>query len=95
MRWSRIRSYSCFFLAAEGWIGEDDVEAACLSARAALGVENGLRQPLRFRLKTFDQIGLAIDDRFEQAELRFTWLVGTQVATLVAIIAVLVGALFR
>jgi fatty acid desaturase len=33
--------------------------------------------------------------RFEQVDQRFTWLVGTQVATLVAIIAVLVGALYR
>ena len=36
-----------------------------------------------------------MNHRFEQADQRFTWLVGTQVATLVAIIAVLVGALYR
>jgi hypothetical protein len=41
--------------------------------------------------------GLAqmMNHRFEQADQRFTWLVGTKVATLVAIIAVRVGALYR
>jgi uncharacterized coiled-coil protein SlyX len=33
--------------------------------------------------------------RLELGDQRFTWLVGTQVATLVAIVAVLVGALYH
>jgi hypothetical protein len=36
-----------------------------------------------------------MNHRFEQADQRFTRLVGTKVATLVAIIAVRVGALYR
>lgn len=47
------------------------------------------------RFEQVDRRFEQVDRRFEQVDQRFVWLVGVQLGTLVAIIGVLVGALYR
>jgi predicted RNase H-like nuclease (RuvC/YqgF family) len=47
------------------------------------------------RFEQVDRRFEQVDRRFEQVDQRFVWLVGVQMGTLVAIIGVLVGALYR
>jgi len=54
-----------------------------------------LRADMRAFRGEFHELRTEMNRRFDLIDQRFIWLVGTQVATLIAVVGVLAGALYR
>jgi len=60
-------------------------------AAVTLDLPAGIRELREEMIRRFEQV----DRRFEQVDRRFVWLVGMQMAVLVAVIGSLVGPYYR